>query len=78
MVQELDFVTEEENWRPKVLIVGAVIGAAVGLGAAYLFSQNAERMGAKPSISSGDGVRLGLLVLGLLRQVAALGDDKAS
>lgn len=65
---------DQENWKPRVLIVGAVIGAVVGVGAAYLISQQAERSGNKPEISAGSGIRLGLLVLGLLRQVAALGD----
>ncbi len=67
-------IEEVENWRPKVLLIGAVLGAVVGLGGAYLFMQQAERAGSRPSISAGDGVRLGLLVLGLLRQVAALGE----
>lgn len=67
-------IEEVDNWRPKVLIIGAVIGAVIGLGGAYLFMQQAERTGSRPSISPGDGVRLGLLVLGLLRQVAALGE----
>jgi ABC-type Fe3+-siderophore transport system permease subunit len=65
---------DQENWKPQVLIVGAVLGALVGVGAAYLISQQAERSGKKPEMSAGAGIRLGLLVLGLLRQVAALGD----
>jgi hypothetical protein len=65
---------DQENWKPRVLILGAVLGALVGVGAAYLISQQAERSGKKPEMSAGAGIRLGLLVLGLLRQVAALGD----
>jgi hypothetical protein len=65
-----------DNWRPKVLIAGAVFGALVGLGAAYLLAQNAEREGEVPSISPGEGVKLGLLVLGLLRSVATLHEGK--
>jgi hypothetical protein len=63
-----------ENWMTKVLVIGAVSGAVVGLGAAYLFAQNSERKGKAPEITAGDGVRIGLLVLGLLRSVAALGE----
>ncbi len=33
--QELEIV-ENENWEPRVLLIGAVIGAVVGVGAAYL------------------------------------------
>ncbi|MEJ2708753.1 MAG: hypothetical protein P8074_14150 [Anaerolineales bacterium] len=70
---ELD-VKSTDDWKTKALIIGAVIGAAAGAGAAYLFVQQAERSGNKPEVTAGDGVRLALLVLGLLRQVAALGE----
>lgn len=63
------------NWRPKVIVIGAVAGALVGVAAAYLFVQTAEKAGNQPTITAGDSVRLGLLVLGLVRQVAALGDQ---
>lgn len=61
------------DWKPKVLIIGAVLGAAVGLGAAYLMVQRAEREGEQVQIGAGDGIKLGLLVFGLLRSVAQLG-----
>ena len=67
-------VKEYQNWRVKILLIGAALGAAVGLGAAYLFVNQAEEGGDRPEVTAGDGVRLGLLILGLLRQVAALGD----
>lgn len=63
------------NWQPKVLIIGGVIGALVGVASAYLFIQTAEKAGNQPAITAGDGVRLGLLALGLVRQVGALGDE---
>ncbi|RPI26023.1 MAG: hypothetical protein EHM70_19450 [Chloroflexota bacterium] len=68
-------ITELENWKTKVIVIGAVAGAVVGVGAAYLFTQKARDPNNKPSFTSGDGVRLGLLLLGLLRQVAELGDS---
>jgi len=54
------------------LLVGAVLGAAVGLGGAYLLAQKAERKGEQIQINAGDIVRLGLLVFGLLRSVSQL------
>jgi len=67
-------LTEElsPDWRPKVLVVGAVVGALVGLGAAYLFIQNVEDNSQPPEITAGKGLKLGLLLLGLVRSVADL------
>ena len=50
----------------------AVIGAVTGMGVAYLIAQRANRQGGEVSLSTGEGLRLGLLVLGMLRQVADL------
>lgn len=66
----------DENWKPKALAIGALLGALAGVGAAYLFIQNAEREGRKAGISAGEGVKLGLMVLGLLRSVATLNEGK--
>ena len=65
---------ELKSWRTKVLIAGGTIGALAGLGAAYLYSQKADDVYHKPKFTTGDGVRLGLLLLGLLRSVTELGD----
>lgn len=70
--QEYEIV-ESENWQPRVLMVGAVLGALVGMGAAYLLIKSNEREG-PPQISAGEGVKLGVLVLGLLRSVSSLGE----
>lgn len=62
------------DWKPKLFAIGAVVGALVGVGAAYLLAQQAELEGTQPEISGSEGVRLGIAVLGLLRQVASLGE----
>ena len=67
---------ENYPWRTRTLLIGVAIGALTGLGAAYLLSQRAEKRGEALTISSGEGVILGLLVLGLLRQIVLLGEDK--
>jgi hypothetical protein len=69
-------IEKVDNWKPKVLIIGAVLGAMVGLGAAFLLAQNAEKEGKPPEITASDGVKLGVLVMGLLRMVATLGEGK--
>ena len=64
-----------ENWMPKVLVLGAIIGAATGLMGAYLLIQRAKRDAVPPKLNAGEGVRLGVLVFGLLRQIQLLGQD---
>lgn len=64
---------QEDQWKMKVLLIGGVLGAMTGLLGAYLLIQNAERRAMTPELSAGEGVKLGVLVLGLLRQVAQLG-----
>jgi len=72
----IEEIEKVDNWKPKVLIIGAVLGALVGLGAAFLLAQNAEKEGQPPQISAGDGVKVGVIVMGLLRTVATLGERK--
>ena len=66
---------KDNSWKTRTLILGAVVGAATGLGAAYLLTRRAEQEGEELSITSGQGLKLGLLVIGLLRQVMSLGED---
>ena len=70
-------VEKTSSWRTQTLAIGAVFGALLGLGGAYLLVQNAEKQGVeKIQVSPGDGLRLGLLVMGVLRQIAQLGEGK--
>ncbi|MCC6955493.1 MAG: hypothetical protein IT316_01790 [Anaerolineales bacterium] len=59
------------DWRPKALIIGGVIGAVVGVTATYLLLQRNED-DTPPDFSVGEGVKIGVLVLGLLRSIANL------
>lgn len=66
----------QDQWKAKMLLIGGAVGLLTGLAAAYMLVQRAERVGDKPLLNSGEGVKLGLLVLGLLRQVTQLGEGK--
>jgi hypothetical protein len=69
-------VETAQNWKPKVLLMGGTIGALLGLGAAYLMIQKAEKENRPLSFTTGEGIKLGLLALGTLRQVTRMGGSE--
>ena len=62
--------------RNRTLLLGALAGAVTGLIAAMLLERRAEEQGTELAITAGDGMKLGVMVIGLLRAIAALGDEK--
>lgn len=62
------------NWRNKTLLVGAVAGLLIGLAGAYIVIQRSENLKTLPEISAGDGVKIGLGVLGVLRLVSDIAE----
>ncbi|MBM4425709.1 MAG: hypothetical protein FJ031_00580 [Chloroflexi bacterium] len=61
--------------KTRIIIGGALIGAVTGLIAAMLLTRRAERTERETAITSGEGLKLGVLVFGLLRAIASLNDD---
>jgi gas vesicle protein len=61
--------------KNKTLILGALIGAVTGLFAAMLLQRRVESEEREAAITTGEGLKLGVLVIGLLRAIASLGDD---
>ena len=62
--------------KNRTLIFGALIGAVTGLIAAMLLERNAEQHGEGTALTAGEGMKLGVLVFGLLRAISSLGDEK--
>jgi phage protein U len=60
----------------RILLFGALIGAVTGLVAAMMLQRRAEKTGTEITLSAGDGIQLGVMVLGLLRAIAALGENE--
>ena len=61
--------------KSKTLFMGALIGAITGLFAAMLLQRRAEKDEKEAALTTGEGLKLGVLVFGLLRAIASLGDD---
>jgi hypothetical protein len=60
----------------RILLFGALIGAFTGLIAAMILQRRAEKTGNEISLSTGEGIQLGVMIMGLLRAIANLGDEK--
>ena len=65
----------ENNWKTKTLVVGTVIGALVGVASAYLLVKRAESEEKQPKLTAGEGVQVGLGVLGLIKLIAGFGEQ---
>ena len=75
-------ITDVENevkplpsWKIKYLVAGAVVGGLIGLGSAYLYTQKYENRGEQAEMTLWSGVKIGILVLGLVRSLASMADE---
>ncbi len=64
------------SWKRQTLLGGAVVGAGAGLVAAYLLTRRAARQNRESALTPIEAFELGVLVVGLLRAIASLGDKK--
>jgi hypothetical protein len=63
--------------RNQALIVSAVVGAVLGVVAGITLLKRVESdEEERPLLTTAEGMSLGLLVVGLLRQISGLGDKK--
>ena len=69
--------TENGSWKTKILVVGAAVGAVVGMITAYLLARTSEEsLGGPPNVKTTDAIKAGSGVFGIVRAIAALGDGK--
>jgi hypothetical protein len=67
------------DWKMRTTLIGSALGALAGVAAAMMFIRRSEETGEPPSLRKTDpGLVLatGVTLLGLLRQIADLGDRK--
>ena len=67
------------DWRMRTTLVGSALGAIAGVVAALMFIRRSEEAGEPPSIRKTDpGLILaaGITLLGLLRQIADMGERR--
>jgi gas vesicle protein len=62
--------------KSRILVFGALVGAFTGLIAAMLLNRRAEKNESETALTTGEGLKLGVLVFGLLRAIGSLGDEK--
>jgi hypothetical protein len=66
----------DNSWKGKTLLAGTLVGAVLGLVAAILLTRRAEKEERATALTTGEGIKLGALVFGLLRAIAALGEER--
>lgn len=61
------------NWKVKILLIGTALGALIGLGTAYLLARTAEENDeGPPKIKTGDALKAGINIIGVMRGIASL------
>ena len=65
------------DWKKRTYLIAGILGLLTGLGTAYFLVQRAQSEERELSIGAGEGVRLGLLLLGALRQIGQIAEEKS-
>jgi hypothetical protein len=66
---------KDRSWQFTPIIIGGVLGALFGMGAAFLLTKKAEQKGHSLALTPTKGVQLGVIIAGMLRSILSLGED---
>lgn len=64
---------QKSNWKTITLLIGGGIGLISGLTAAYLFIKKQEESGHSLKLSTGEGAKIGMGIVTLLKMIADSG-----
>jgi hypothetical protein len=74
---EIVSMEDSDDWQLRVIAVGGILGAVIGLLTSYLLVRTSrENRNGPPAISTGDALKVGITTIGLVRAIASLGDRK--
>ena len=62
--------------KTQIYVMGSVLGLVIGFLAAYFYSRAADEAENEQGLQATDFVKLGLTILGLVRQMTELGSGK--
>lgn len=79
-VEEINAIEEGPrinlSWKAQMLIGGAIVGAVLGMGTSYLMARTSEeKRGGPPEFQTMEVLKIAISLFGLIRGIAALGDD---
>lgn len=61
---------KNNNWKTTIFLVSGGIGLLTGLAAAYLVIKKQEETGNSMKLTSGEGARIGMGIVTLLKMIA--------
>lgn len=70
-----DEIEVHRTSSPNPIVIGALAGAGAGVVAAMLLRRRAKKQDRENMITPGEAIQIGLLIFGLFRAIAALGND---
>lgn len=66
-------MSQKSNWKTTTYLIGGSIGLVTGLAAAYLVIKKREESGDTLKLTSGDGAKIGMGIVSLLKMVSETG-----
>jgi hypothetical protein len=67
---------EKGNWKTLAYVIGGAAGLITGLAAAYIMIKKQETHDGQLSINTGEGFKIGMGVVGLLKLISESGIKK--